>query len=181
MQGMDGYENHITVFILQLHYFMDPSFVIPHPDQAAENAYAVIDMDDVISDIEGSQVIQGQLFGLFHRPPHRNPVEPVKNLMVGIAANLIFLIDKSGVDVLFRYKLRQQAAVLGKNALEPVQLGLLLPIYKYLIIILQLGPDIRRKQFKILVEHRLRSDVETDRLCIGSRYRRLQINFFPVR
>ena len=175
MECVDGDKDDIPILILQFYDFMDPSLVVPHPDQSAENTHAVVDMDDIIADIESRQVIQGQLFRFFDGPSHRNAVETVEDFMVRIAADFFIPVDETGMDVFFRNELRQNRSILGKNAFQTIQLGRFLSINEYLIPFFQFGPDIGGKQFEVLVEYRLRRNMETDGFHILCTDRRLQI------
>ena len=94
---------------------MDPPLVIPHLHEAAEDADAVVDMDDIIPYVEGIQVVQGQLLGLFHAPADPDAVETVEDFMVAVAADPLLLVDESVVDVPARNELGKRDAVLQEE------------------------------------------------------------------
>ena len=52
VQGVDVYENDISVLVGDFDYFVHPSVVIPHPHKSAEYSYSVVDMDYVIPYVE---------------------------------------------------------------------------------------------------------------------------------
>ena len=82
MQGMDRDKDDVVVPVHQFHDLMDPSLVVGHFHEAAEDAHAMVDMDDVITQIEGTQVIQGELLRLFHRPSQADAVETVEDFVI---------------------------------------------------------------------------------------------------
>ena len=57
--------------------------------------------------------------------------------------------------------------VLQHNGTEPLQLALLLPVYKYLITILHLLFDVGNQEFEVFVENGLRSYGKGNSLYIG--------------
>lgn len=72
-------------------------------------------------------------------------------------------------------KFRNITSVLGKDGLKPVKLRLLFSIYPHPVSVLQTFPYIFCKKFEILVEHRLWSDVEPDRILILTGKRQFHI------
>ena len=121
-------------------------------------------MHHIVADVEGTQVVDGQLFALLHAAPDADPVEAVENLVVGITADLVRQIDESVVDVLAGNKLRQQAAFLGKDGPDTFQLGFLFAVNLDPEAVFNPGTDVLCQQFKVFVEHRLGGDVEGDSL-----------------
>ena len=79
---MDGHEDDVVIAVHQFHDLMDPALVVGHFYETAEDAHAMVDMDDVVAQIEGTQVIQGELLRLFHRPSQADAVETVEDLVV---------------------------------------------------------------------------------------------------
>ena len=51
---MDRYEDNVVVPVHQFYDLMDTAFIIRHLDQTAEYTYPVVDMDDVITQVEGT-------------------------------------------------------------------------------------------------------------------------------
>ena len=92
-------------------------------------------MDYVVSYLEGIQVIDGQLFALFDRAPHRYPLEAVEYLMVGVAACPGLAVYESGMDILALDEFRDYAFVLGQDASYSLQLRFFLAIYVYLVTV----------------------------------------------
>ena len=101
-------------------------------------------MDDVIPYVESTQIIESQLFALLHSTSDADPVEPVENLMVSVAADLFVIVDETGVNILSRNEFRHNPGILRKNGLHPVHLGFLFPVYPDPVSSLHLIPDIGR-------------------------------------
>ena len=140
---MDGDEDDVVVPVHEFHDLMDPTLVVGHFHQTAEDAHAMVDMDDVITQIEGTEIVQRQLLRFFHRPSQADAVEAVKDFMVGIAADPVLVIDKSRMDVLSLDELRQECVlVLEHDGTETFQLGFLLTVDIDLVVVFQFGPDI---------------------------------------
>ena len=110
MKGVDRDENHVIVLIHQLHHLIHPSFVVPHSHQTAEYTHSVVDMYNVVPYIESTQVIESQLFTLFNSTPEADPVEAVENLVVGVAADLVLIVNETPVNILSDDELREQAS-----------------------------------------------------------------------
>ena len=65
-------------------------------------------------------------------------MEAVEYLMVSVAADLILVVYKAGVDILAFYEGRKYGALfIEHNGTQPLQLRLLLSVYIYLIFIFQ--------------------------------------------
>ena len=64
------------------------------------------------------------------------------------------------MNVLSSHKLRHKPAVLDKNRLQTLYLGILITEYEHLVPSFHVLPDVRRKKLEVLVEHRLGSYVE---------------------
>ena len=156
---MYRHEHYISVLICYFHYLPHAALFIVHAHQAAENAYAVVNVHNVIPEIEGVQVVDGELLALFHRTPDANPVETVEYLVVCVARDLRIFIHESLMDILPFHKLRQYSSLARNNGLYPVQLGGLLSIYIYFVSRFFLAADIIFKQVEVLVEARLGGDV----------------------
>ena len=75
--------------------------------------------------------------------------------MVGIAAYLVLRIHEPLVYGLSRHEFGDEASVLGKNGLYPVELGGLVAVDKDLVPVFQPVSYIFREKFEILVERRL--------------------------
>ncbi len=152
VERMDGHENHISVLVCDFHYLLHPSLVVLHPHKTSEHTYSVVDMNHIVSYVEGRQVIEGELFSLFHRPSDGNPLETVENLMVGVAANLVVPVDESLMDVLSFDELRHEASVVYKNGPEPFCLRFLFTEYVNLVAALYVLSDVGRQKLEVLVE-----------------------------
>ena len=176
VQRMYGNEYHVAVLVGYLHHLGHPALVVALADEASEYAHAVVYMHHVVSYVEGIQVVEGQLLGLLHAAAYAGPVETVEYLVVGIAADLVFGVYETAVDVLPRLEFGQQAAVLGEDGLHPFQLGRLLPVDYHAIARFQPAADVGGKEFEILVEGRLRADGEADRFVGVGGERYFQIN-----
>ena len=174
---MNRYEDDVVVPVHQFHDLMDPTLVIRHLNQASENTHAMVDMNDIVAQVERTQVIECQLLGLFHRPAQAHPVETVEDLMVRITANPVLMVYEPRMDVLSFDKFRQERMfILQHNGTEALQLGLFLTIDIDLVVVFQLGPDIGKQQFEVLVEHRLRSNRKGDAVRTLARKRNFQEN-----
>ena len=103
---MDRNKDHIAAGIHQFDDFMDPPFVVGHLHQAAEDADAMVDVDNVIAHMEGGKVVEGQLLGFFDAAAEADPVEAVENLMVRIMADLPVMVNESLMEVLSLDKFR---------------------------------------------------------------------------
>ena len=106
VEGMDRNKDHIAAGIHQFDDFMDPPFVVGHLHQAAEDADAMVDVDNVIAHMEGGKVVEGQLLGFFDAAAEADPVEAVENLMVRIMADLSVMVNESLMKVLSLDKFR---------------------------------------------------------------------------
>ena len=115
MKGMDGDKYYITILIRYLDNLLDASSIVLHPHKTTENSNAVIDMDHVVSHIEGTQIINSQLFTLLNTSSYAYPVESVEYFVVGVTTYLIFRIYETLVNVSLAYKFRNYAAVLEKD------------------------------------------------------------------
>ena len=122
VKGMDAHEHHVPVLVGEFYHFAGTSLVVVHLHQSSEDAHAVVDMYYIIPYVEGIQVVEGELFGLFHAPSHLHAVETVENLVVGIATNLVFPVYETGVDVLPLHEFGKMTSVHGQYALHPFQL-----------------------------------------------------------
>ena len=100
------------------------------------------------------------MLGFFYGSPQGNPVEAVEYFMVGIAANLVFLIYETVVYILTFYKYGQRTAALAQYGKYTVQLGLLFAVYIDLVTVLNLIFNILGQQIEVLVEYRLGSNIE---------------------
>ncbi len=85
------------------------------------------------------------------------------------------------MDILSAHELRLQAAVLDQDGADALQLLLLLAVDIDLIIVLQMAADVLREQFEILVEARLRGDLEPDEIIAFVGQRRIQEYAFERR
>ena len=160
---MDRNEDHVIVPVHQFHNLMDTAFIVRHLHETAENTHTMVDMDDVIADIEGAQVVERQLLGLFHRTTDTHPMEAVEYFVIGIAANPILIVDESRMDVLPLDELRQERMlVLQHDGTETLKLRFLLTVDVDLVIVLQASTDVGQKEFKVLVEDRLRRNIESN-------------------
>ena len=178
MKGMYGNKDHVVIPVHQLDYLMHPSLIILHSYKTAEYTHTIIDMDDVIPYRERCKVIYGQLLALLHASSYGDPVETVEDLMVTVAADLVFMVNESVMKVFLRNEFRHDAPVLGHYGLKPVQLGLLLSIYPYPVTFLQTLSYIFRQKLEVLVERRLRGDAELYGFLILTRQRKLHV-YFP--
>ena len=158
---MDRHEHYVTPAVEQFHYLVHAAFVVLHLYQAAKDTHAMVDVHHKIAYVEGAEVVHRELLALFHRPSHAYAVEAVKNLVVRVQANAVLIVDKAAVDVPALHKFRKQGMFfLQHDGAQAFQLAFLLPYYIYLIIFLQPGADVTHKQLEVLVEHRLRGNVE---------------------
>lgn len=82
--------------------------------------------------------------------------------MVSITADPVIIVNEPPVDALSRHELRHYPFVLVKNGPEPVRLSLLVTENIYRITPFKTLADICGKQLEILVEYRLRDDIELD-------------------
>ena len=53
VEGVDGYEHHISVFVGQLDHLLHPSLVIAHSHQTSEHTYSVVYMYYIVPYVEG--------------------------------------------------------------------------------------------------------------------------------
>ena len=93
MKSMNGHKYYIIILICKLDDFMHPASVILHPYKSTEYTHTVINVNYIIPYRKGSKIIDCKLFTLFYSPSYAYPMETVKNLMVGITAYLIFVIN----------------------------------------------------------------------------------------
>ena len=175
MKSMYGNKYHIIIPVHKLHHLMHPPLVILHAYKTAEYTYSVVDMDYVIPYRERCKVIDSELLALLDSPSYAYTVEPVEYLMVAVAAYLVLMVDESVMYILFRYELRHYASVLRKDRLKPLELRLLFSIYAYPVAFLETLPYVFGKKLEILVEHRLRSDVELYGIFILTGQRKFHI------
>ena len=155
---------------------MHPSLVIPHPDKTAEDTYSIVDMHYIIPYRKRRKVIDGKLFALLDGAPDSHPMEPVENLMVTVAADLVLMVYESIMDIALRNELGHDAGILGKDRLQPVQLRLFFAIDSHPVSFLKTFPDVLCKKFEVLVERRLWSYAELYGRLILSRKRHFQID-----
>ena len=125
---MYGDEYYIAVLISEFHNLLHPSHIVPHTDKTSENTHSVVYMHYIVPYVESVKVIQRELFALVHRTPKANPVETVEYFVVGIAANLIFGVNETVVDVAAAYELRYYASVLQEDGTETLKLGFLFAV-----------------------------------------------------
>ena len=102
---MNAHEHHVAVAVNEFHRFLGAAVVVGDAHQPAEGSHAVVDMHHVVAYVEGIQVVERQLLGLFHAAAELYTVEAVEYFMVGVAADFVFRIDEAGVDVPAFYKL----------------------------------------------------------------------------
>ena len=121
-------------------------------------------MHHVVAYIEGIQIVERQLLGLFHAAAELHTVEAVEDFVVGVAADFVFRIDETGVDAPAFDEFGQTAAVLGEDAAQAVYLALFFSVDKYLEAVFDAGGYIGRQQFEVFVERGLRGDAETHRV-----------------
>ena len=93
-------------------------------------------------------------------------METVEYFVVGVAANLVLLVYESVVDILALYEVGYKASVLGKNRQDTVQLGFLFAVDVNLVAVFYLFAYIFGKNFEVLVEYRLGSYIEFNRINI---------------
>ena len=139
---MYGYEYDVIVLVHQLHDLMNPALVIFHADKTAEHADAVVDVHHIITDIERIEVVQCQLLAFLDGSPDAYPVEPVENLMIRIAAEFVFIVNESLMDILLRNELRHDALILVQYGLEALHLRLFLCVDEYLVSALHATADV---------------------------------------
>ena len=142
VQCMYGYEHYVIVLVHQLHDLMDPALVIFHADKTAEHADAVVDVHNIITDIERIEVVQCQLLAFLDGSPDAYPMEPVENLMIRIAAEFVFIVNESLMDILLRNELRHDALVLVQYGPEALYLRLFLGVDEYLVSALHAAADV---------------------------------------
>ena len=123
-------------------------------------------MHDIIADIEGVEVVYGELFGLFHAAADADAMEAVEDFMVRVVADHVLTVYESVMDVLSLDEFRNQAAVLREDGVDAVQLVGLVAEYHHFISTLHLLPYVFREYLEVLVEHRLRGDIELNRVFI---------------
>ena len=152
VEGVHRDENDVSILVGQFHYFFVAALVVLHPHQASEYTYAVVDVNHVVAYVYGVEVVDCQLLVLLDGTAHLHALETVEYLVVGIAADLVFVVYEAIVNILSRYEFRQQAAVLEKDGAQSFQLGLLFAVDKYFVSILKAGAYVRRQEFEVLVE-----------------------------
>ena len=145
---------------------MHPSLVILHSDKTAEDTYSVIYMHYIITYRKRCKVIDGKLLAFIHSSSETYTMKTVEYLMVTVAADFVFMINESVMDVASRYEFRHHSPVLGKYGPQPLQLRLLLSIYPHPVSFIHTFADILREKFEILIENRLRSNAELDSILI---------------
>ena len=157
---MDGNEDYIVVFIHKFYHLVHPSFVVFHPHKSAENSDAVIDVDDVISDAESTEIIQCELLTFLYTSAYADTVKTVENFVVGIATNLVVIVDKTAMNILPGNELRHHASVLVKYGFQPLRLSVFFTINLNPETMLHPAADVLRKKLEIFIENRLWSDAE---------------------
>ena len=176
MKRMHGHENHIIVLVHQFYHFMDTPLVIRHSHQTAENAHPMIDMDHIIAYIERAQIIESQLLTFLYASSDGNSVEAVENLMISVTADFVFIVNETSMYVLSGNELRHHTLILIQHRFQPVRLRLLFGKYAHPVTSLQTVSYIFSKQFEVLVEYRLRGNVELNRIEISTRQGSVNVN-----
>ena len=120
----------------------------------------MVDVHHIIANVYGVEVVDCKLFALLHRTAHRHAVEPVKDFVVRVAADTVLIIYESVMDILPIYEFRHKAPILEEDGPEPFQLGFLLSVDVYFISAFNACADILGQQLEVLVERRLRRDLE---------------------
>ena len=101
---------------------MDTPLVIRHSHQTAENAHTMIDMDHIIAYIERAQIIESQLLTLLYASSDGNSVEAVENLMIGVTADFVLIVNETSMNVLSGNELRHHTLILIQHRFQPVRL-----------------------------------------------------------
>ena len=96
--------------------------------------------------------------------------------MVSITADPVIIVNETPVDTLSCHELRHHPFVLVKNGPEPVRLSLLVTENIHRITTFKTLADICGKQLEILVEYRLRDDIELDSFFLLQVKRDIQEN-----
>ena len=161
---MDRYENNVSAAVHEFYNLAHPAFVILHLHKAAEYAHTVVYMHYIISKVEGTEVVKGELLGFFYAAAEAHTVEAVEYFMIGIDTYFVFLVYVSGMDVLFLDELGKDGVfVLEHDGAEAFQLGLLFTYYIYFIAAFPFASDIGNEKFEVLVENGLRGYLEFHR------------------
>ena len=160
VEGMYGYENHVAVAIIDFHDFPGLAVVVVHFNKTAEYAYAMVDVNYIVANVEGIQFVNRKLLCFFHAAAHGNTVETVENLMVGVETLSRIGVYESAVDILTLYEIRDDTYFRGNGGTEPFYLRILFAEYAYMESLFRLFPDVRGEQFVVLVEDGLRGNLE---------------------
>ena len=102
-------------------------------------------------------------------------MESVEYLMVAVAANLVFMVNESVMDVLLGDKFRHKSAVLCQYGLKSVELGLLFPVNTDPVSFFKTFPYVFGKKLEVLVEDRLRRYVELYCILVLTGQRKLHV------
>ena len=93
-------------------------------------------------------------------------METVEYFVVGVAADLVLLVYESVVDILALYEVGYKASVLGKNRQDTVKLRFFFAVDIHFEAVFYLFAYIFGKKFEVLVEYRLGSYIEFNRINI---------------
>ena len=177
---MHRHEYNVAVLVGDFYHFADPALVVMHAYQASENSYSVVDVDHVVSYVEGIEVVDGKLLALFHAAAYAHPVETVENFVVGVDRGFGILVHESVMDVLSFHELGKYSSLAGDDEFYPVQLGRFFAVDIHLVSGFRLAPDVFLEKVEILVETGLGRDVEALRILWFFSHRNLEKHPFKT-
>ena len=93
-------------------------------------------------------------------------MEAVEYLVVGVAADLVLIVNEAPVQILSDDEFGEQASVSRQNRAQSFTLGLFLAVDQDFVAVLHLRGNVGGEQVEILVENRLRGNAEVYRLGI---------------
>lgn len=95
-------------------------------------------MNHIITYIEGIQVVYCKLLTLLYAPPYAYSVKTFEYFVVGITANLVFIVYEPAVNVFSVDEFGKRTVFFIEDSLYPVTLTYFFLIYIYLVGVLYL-------------------------------------------
>ena len=127
-------------------------------DEASEDTYAVVDVDDIVADVEGTEFAESDaLLLLTHIViAERHLLEAVEDLVIGIETDPCLLIDKAGVESDVQLGIGELALSLAEDGAEALELAAIVGDEENLVGIGRLVVNIVFEEVEILLEEGLR-------------------------
>ena len=132
-------------------------------------------MDHIVTYIEGSKVVEGELLRLFYGPAQGYPVEAVEDFVVGVAAGLAFVVYETLMYAAAGDEFGLRASFFIENGADSVALSLLFAKYDKLVAVFDFCAYIGYNQFEVFVEYGLRGQIEYHLLFILPLDRHIEI------